>query len=149
VGGFFVPTDEEWKRIARYLRAQGETIEGIADVLDKPYTTVQRSVQDVTLLSESDNKNPNRKRAPGGGRKPKPKQDLKARDPELLAEIQRRKQNGEPVSQDRLKEQFGVSAGTVNSAQSFIEGMEQARTELAEVAPQCVCPNCGHQWVIE
>jgi hypothetical protein len=34
-------TDEEWKRIARYMRAQGETLQAISDVLDKPIMSVQ------------------------------------------------------------------------------------------------------------
>jgi hypothetical protein len=64
-------TKEEWKRIAQYLRAQGDTIQSIAEVLNKPYKTVQENVSGVPLLVDPTIKNPNRKRAPGGGRKRK------------------------------------------------------------------------------
>lgn len=39
-------TETEWKRVARYLRAQGETIQAIAEVLGKPITTVHDTVRD-------------------------------------------------------------------------------------------------------
>ena len=80
------------------------------------------------------------------------KREQKTRDPELIAEIRRRKETGQLLDRDQLIEQFGGSAGTINSAQSWVEGEmageEKVRAEQAaavanppsDAVCNCSCP---------
>lgn len=113
--------------------------------------------KDIGELKDS-NELPRRGNSRKAGRPPgpaKPK-ETKSRDPEVLAVIRERIESGEPPpSQKELRERFGIHETTSQTAIARVEGMiageEKVRAELAAAAPppECVCPNCGHQWAMD